>query len=149
MDLQSLESYLRLVKEEESLQTKAVEDAVGNTNTVCKDLELFLIKMCLAHNKSKGRQFAHNFMKGEDDEKELEGIGGRLNSARLQLSMNIQLVHVSVTGSVQEGIVAVMSEMRRVNGVVQRVLNEGLKIARLLENRPVDASKCSRSRHID
>lgn len=58
--------------------------------------------------------------------------------------MNIQLVHVGVTtGSVQESMVVVMSEVRRVNGAVQGVLNEGLKIARLLENRPVSTSKYS------
>jgi hypothetical protein len=133
--LSSLASYLDLVQKEEALQTAAVAESIQNILKIGKDLQQCLDAMKARLAQSSSRQLVHALKSGDKDEKALGDVLKRLDKARLELAMRIQLANVGITKSVRDGLIAAMPIVHRINHNVERVLDEGLRIARLLRER--------------
>jgi hypothetical protein len=133
--LETLRAYLQRVLAEETLQTAAVEDSVQKVRDICGDLEMLLNKMIAAQSKSRSKQLVLSLLREDGKERELRNISEKLNTTRLQLAMNIELVHVGITGSMERELEVVVSEIKRANIAVESVVQEALRIATLLEHR--------------
>jgi hypothetical protein len=117
------------------LQTAAVAESVQKILQTSEELKQHLDYLTAEQTKSKGRQLMHSLKSGDKDEKEMEEILKKLDRARLELAMRIQLVNVGVMRSINDGLIAAIPTIRRTNRNVERVLDTGLKIAKLLKIR--------------
>lgn len=136
-NLDTLAAYLQLVLDQTVLQTEAVGDAVQTIINIGRELERHVDAMAQIAARSHTRQFIHNMKAGDEDE-DLEEILKKLDRARVGLSDNIQLVHVGLTKTAGNEIVAMMPMIRRMNRLVEKVLNAPLNVSKVLKAREDD-----------
>lgn len=93
--IDGLERSLGLVKDEEPLQTAGVEQQVRAITEVAQELRSFLERLAAEQQRRVVSQFIHALKsgdKGDKDDRELEGIVGRLERARNELVLRISVV---------------------------------------------------------
>lgn len=140
-ELITIESVLRIVRDEEALQTAAVASQLAIIEGLARTLRDCLQTL---DPGAKGplHQFAHQLVQGSKDEKALTVIMNKLARARSELGLHIQVANVGLTRIFGDKLVANTEVVRRVNFVLQQVFGEGrgLKIAMLLKNRPAQGA---------
>jgi len=117
-ELASIESIVQLVKAEEALQTANVASVLVKIEGIGNEL----VK-CL----------------GQGDGKTLTDIMINLTNAKSELAIHIQLANVGLTRA-RGALIANTEVINRINSLLLYVLGaeKGLKIAQLLENRPMN-----------
>ena len=103
--------------------------------TVLQALQEFHCKLEANSRKPEMRQFFHALKEGDREDEELKSILSQLRAAQDKLAIRIQIINVGLTGSQRDGFRVAVGILRRVDANVIKVLGEGLRIARVLEDR--------------
>jgi hypothetical protein len=110
-------------------------DQVTKVHKVSEELHAFLKELAGWITRSTTRQFIHAMGSGKRDEKELAEILDRFDRAKADLRTRILLVQVGLTGTLNDGFVAALPVIQRIDWNVQRVLGARLSIAACLEGK--------------
>jgi hypothetical protein len=85
-ELRNMCDIVQIVKDEESLRTAAVTSQLVNIEAVATKL-VDCLKTLDPGTKSSLRQFAHQLVRGSEDEKKLERLMDKLSRAKSSLSL--------------------------------------------------------------
>jgi uncharacterized protein YoxC len=130
--LEALVQSLNLVKEEERLQTAAIERKVREIIQVAEELRDFFMALQTLEQKPTARRFMHSLVSGAKEEKELEGILSRLDSERHDLVLRISVAQVGVVGNLDDGFCVMIDILREINDKVKERLGTDLVLAKQL-----------------
>ncbi|KAM7208474.1 hypothetical protein V8F20_001155 [Naviculisporaceae sp. PSN 640] len=139
--LDSISTSLELVRDESRLHTAEVEAQVSSITAVMEELKTFFDGLRIEQEKSKLRQFGHAVKSGDKDDKKLAGINSRLSGARQELVLRISVVHVGLTGNLQDGFQVAQRVVMEINENVKRALGTQLRIAEMLEARSLTTAE--------
>lgn len=112
-----------------------VEAQVAAITKIIEELQTFFDRLRRDQEKHKIRQFAHALNSGDRDDKELAGILTRLSGERQELIMGISVVHVGITGNLQDGFQVAQKVVMEINETVKNALGIQLLIAQRLQVR--------------
>ncbi|KAM0501801.1 hypothetical protein ACHAP8_004096 [Fusarium lateritium] len=110
--LDSIEKSLTLVREERNLQNLAIEQQLQTISQVADELKV-----------------------GDREEKGLEAILKRLDTAKGDLIIRILVAHVGVVGNLQDGMRVAYNELAETNANVKHVLGVNMVLWERIENR--------------
>ena len=111
--LDGLQLSLSLVKDEEALQTAGVEQQVRAITEVAQELKSFLERPAAEQQGKAVAHLIHALKSGDKDDRELEGIVGRLDSARDELVLRISVAQVSLVGNLKDGFRVAFDVLRQ------------------------------------
>ncbi|CAG8077951.1 unnamed protein product [Penicillium olsonii] len=140
-ELQGIESVIQVVRREECLQTAAVVSELVKIKDLSQEL-LTLLKRLDPGDKSLPRQIAHQLSSGSKDEADLDSILKRINTAKTNLLIHIQVAGVGLSRDGQNNIVANTAEISKLDRTIKTLLGDewGLKIASLIQHKPLQDS---------
>lgn len=127
--LNTLESTLSLVKEEEKLQTASVGQQLQAIVEVAEELSGFFNKIKAEQERQAIRRFLHALKSGDKDDIELSAIFNRLDSARLELVLRISLAQVGLIGNLQDGFSVALGVLQETNANVKQIIGRDLTLA--------------------
>ena len=92
------------------------------------------------------KAFVHQLRKGEDEERGLADLFGKMNAAKADLSLQIQLANVGLTTTVKSAVESAVesaiaintSLVSQVNEQLQELLGKGLLIAEFMERKHLE-----------
>uniref|UniRef100_A0A4E9EIZ5 NACHT-NTPase and P-loop NTPases N-terminal domain-containing protein n=1 Tax=Gibberella zeae TaxID=5518 RepID=A0A4E9EIZ5_GIBZA len=133
--LNSIEESLTLVREERNLQSFAIEQQLQTIAQVAEELRQFYDRLSLVQQRSSTSKFVRSLRMGDREEKELEGILKRLDTAKGDLTVRILVAHVGVVGNFHDGFRVAYDVLAETNLNVQRVLGVNMALLEVVENR--------------
>lgn len=133
--LNSVEDSLTLVRDERNLQNLAIEQQLQTIAQVVEELKRFYDRLSLVQQKSSTSRYVHSLRVGDREEKDLEGILKRLDTAKGDLTIRILVSHVGVVGNFQDGFRVAYDVLAETNSNVQRVLGLNMALLELVRNR--------------
>ncbi|RGP63045.1 hypothetical protein FSPOR_8845 [Fusarium sporotrichioides] len=133
--LNSIEESLTLVREERNLQNLAIEQQLQTIAQVAEELRQFYDRLSLVQQRSSTSKFDRSLRVCDREEKDLEGILKRLNTANIELTTRIIVAHVGVVGNFQDGLRVAYDVLAETNSNVQRVLGVNMALWQRIENR--------------
>jgi hypothetical protein len=139
--LNAVSKSLSLVKNEPRLQEPAVDEQVQQVVAITEELDLFFKDLEARQKKGGALKLFHALKEGDKDDKKLTGIMTRLSDARGELSLRISVVHVGITGNIDDGFRVATDVVMEINDRVSQVLGRQLVLAERLENRQL-ATTC-------
>ncbi|KAK1144194.1 hypothetical protein N8T08_005607 [Aspergillus melleus] len=130
---------VNIVKNEEALQTAGVASSLVEINKIGVRMKEFLETLQPAERGTL-RQFAHQLVRGSDDDSRLRTFMNQLIRAKLDLSLKIQVANVGLTRSVGDRMVVNVATIDRIDSLLQSTFGEGkgLKIANLINHQVPD-----------
>lgn len=135
--LSTLDSTLSLVKQEETLQTKSVEEQLNVIVEVGKELEIFFERLKEEQRKKRIRQFFRALESGDRDMAKQEEIYARLHRANNDLALRISVAQVGLIGNLRDGFRVAFDVLQDVNKHVRRVTGHNLELAvRIKDKQP-------------
>jgi hypothetical protein len=135
--MESLQSIIKVIKEQELLQTAGVTGELVNLEKRTKDFNVY-VESLDPGTKGSASQFFHQLIKGGNEEKtvmeKLKGLGQR----KASLTLQIQVAGIGVQRDIGKNIVVNAEAVKKVDGKVQKLLGKGkgLKLAERIENKP-------------
>jgi uncharacterized protein YoxC len=133
--LESLERSLSLVREEEVLQTAAVEQQVRCITEVAKELQSFLGMLAVEQRKRSTSRLVHAIKSGDKEDRQLADILDRLDRARDLLVLQISVAQVGVIGNLNDGFRVTFGVLMETNDKVNEMLGINLVLAERLKDR--------------
>lgn len=130
-----------MVEEQEQLQTANVLHQVAEIRDISEELEEHLDKQIAKQKQSTSRQFVHALGRGFEDEETTEKILNRLQRAKADMSLQMQLAHIGISGDMQKGSLATLPLVRQVDAMLQLALGERLQVTSLLEESQTSQGK--------
>ncbi|OAQ91532.1 hypothetical protein VFPFJ_03272 [Purpureocillium lilacinum] len=131
----ALEASLRLVQEEEALQTVNVLHQVRCIKTVADEAKVFFDRLAAEQQRSSGRRFVHALKSGGKEDTELRKLFDRLDRARDELVLRISVAQVGLIGSQQDGFRVAFGVLDQTNERVNQVLGINLALMDRLRDR--------------
>ncbi|KAH7327748.1 hypothetical protein B0I35DRAFT_403215 [Stachybotrys elegans] len=130
-----IHSVIKVIRNEDTLQTSAVVAELGKMEMVAKEL-VTLVKQ-LSRRRSASGQFFHQLVRGSDDEKKLEKVMQDLSREQDQLALYIQVAHVGLTRTMSDKIAVEAEIVDRIDKLVQQVFGDGkgLQMMKFLRSR--------------
>lgn len=102
---------LVLIEDAKHLQTDDMMSQVTKVRDISEELNHFLERLGRVRKRHIASQYLRAFGTNRQDERELAGILDRLDRARSELLIRIQLAHVSVTASIHDKFARINSNM--------------------------------------
>jgi len=136
-ELVTTQQTVDLVKAEPSLQTQGVGEALDSLIKKQEKLLVFLDALVQIQNRRKVERFFRALKDGDRDDRQLRLIMGDMGAARDNLSLHIQLTHVGLTRHQNDGFQVAYDLLMEVDMNVRETLGSGLRMARVLEARPL------------
>ncbi|KAL6921407.1 hypothetical protein ACHAPO_004892 [Fusarium lateritium] len=133
--LDSIEKSLTLVREERNLQNLAIEQQLQTISQVADELKQFYDGLSLVQQRSSTSKFIRSLRVGDREEKGLEAILKRLDTAKGDLIIRILVAHVGVVGNLQDGMRVAYNELAETNANVKHVLGVNMVLWERIENR--------------
>ncbi|KAM0292737.1 hypothetical protein ACHAPM_011747 [Fusarium culmorum] len=133
--LDAIEESLRLVREEERLQTARVELQVKAITDVATELQSFLDSLAARQRDRAVSQFFHALKSGDKDDKRLQDILDQLDRARNELGLRISVAQVGLLGNLQDGFRVAFGVLEQTNTRVNKVLGINLALMDIVKNR--------------
>ena len=133
--LESLEKSLGFVRAEEGLQTAGVEQQVRAITKVADELKSSLDRLAAEQQRKAVAQFIHAVKSGDKDDRELQAILGRLDSARDELVLRISVAQVGLMGNLDGGFRVAFNVLTETNRRVNEVLGINLALVDWLKTR--------------
>ncbi|KAF4411587.1 hypothetical protein CGGC5_v007287 [Colletotrichum fructicola Nara gc5] len=133
--LDAVYQTLNLVQYEPQLQTLEVDAQVGTIQNIALDFRELLSKIHERRQRGLAHKIAHALKSGEADDKSLTDILSRLDNARSELHTRISVIHVGLSGNLQEGYRVAFNILEDTNNKVKQVLGLNLTLAERLRNR--------------
>lgn len=137
-ELRRTESVIRVVHSEGRLETAAVTSELEKMKNLSQEL-LTLLERLDSGKKSLPRQIAHQLTSGSQDEGHLARIVERMNTAKTNIILHVQIAGVGLTRDGQSIIAANAAKISQLGRTVREILGDGqgLKIASLIQNQPL------------
>ncbi|KAJ5705424.1 hypothetical protein N7536_001113 [Penicillium majusculum] len=137
-ELRRTESVIRVVHSEVCLETAAVTSELEKMKNLSQEL-LTLLERLDSGKKSLPRQIAHQLTSGSQDEGHLSKIVERMNTAKTNIILHVQIAGVGLTRDGQSIIAANAAKISQLGRTVREILGDGqgLKIASLIQNQPL------------
>jgi hypothetical protein len=132
--LDAIEESLRLVHEEERLQTARVELQVKAITKVATQLQSFLDSLTARQREKAVSQFFHALKSGDKDDKKLQDILDQLDRARNELGLRISVAQVGLLGNLQDGFRVAFGVLEQTNTKVNKVLGINLALMDIVKN---------------
>jgi hypothetical protein len=134
LEIENINAIVRLVADENALQTAAVAVELTNLHIVGVKL-LKCLKELDAGDKGKARQLAHQIMHGTKQEETLADVLTDLDRAKANLSLRVHLANVGLTRLVRDTVFANVEVVNRIDHLLTEVFGggHGLKLADLLK----------------
>lgn len=117
------------------MQSFAIEQQLQTIAQVAEELRQFYDRLSLVQQRSSTSKFVRSLRMGDREEKELEGILKRLDTAKGDLTVRILVAHVGVVGNFHDGFRVAYDVLAETNLNVQRVLGVNMALLELVENR--------------
>ena len=140
--LDGLVRSLTLVRAETGLQTASVARQLSAVIDIGGELHAYFDRL---HQRQEPgtttRQFFHALKSGDDDDKELARITNRMDAARSELILCIEVAQVGLIGNVTAGFRVLSQTLAEVNTNVRDLLGRDLFIADVVRDRPVDSGE--------
>lgn len=133
--LQDLLSTVGLIQKEKELQRPGIGDLLSRVCEHAKELERALEAISRLQKKSKARQVLSALGTGEYREKELRGILERLDRAKTDLSLHVQVTQIGVAATTRDGFTAILPTIQRIDENVQSALGSTPSMAVQLKAR--------------
>lgn len=104
---------------------------------------LALLERLDSGKKSISRQLAHQLISGSKDEEHFDNIVKRMNTAKTNIILHVQVASVGLTRDAQSNIVANTAEISHLDRTIRDLLGDGrgLRIASLLKDQPVNGKR--------
>ncbi|CAI7588522.1 unnamed protein product [Penicillium viridicatum] len=137
-ELQRTESVIRVVYSEGGLETAAVTSELEKMKNLSQEL-LTLLERLDSGKKSLPRQIAHQLISGSQDEGHLARIVERMNTAKTNIILHVQIAGVELTRDGQSIIAANAAKISQLGRTVRELLGDGrgLEIASPIKNQPL------------
>ena len=132
--LNTLDTTLNLIKEQERLQTANVGQQIRATIEVTEDLRDLFNKIKSEQQRKAITQFFHALKSGDKDDKELVKIFDRLDRVRLDLVLRISLAQVGLIGNLQDCFRVAFGVLQETNQDVKQALGRDLDLAVRVKN---------------
>ncbi|RDW57235.1 hypothetical protein BP5796_12685 [Coleophoma crateriformis] len=134
--LENTKAIIELIKAEAALQTAAVGHFLTDVNVAMSNL-VRLLKVLDPGDKSWLRRFIHQLVEGSKDEKALADGMQKLDRAKSDLGLCLQVASVGLKQTPDSGLAADAEMIKRISTLLEEVLGSGngLKIAKLIQNR--------------
>jgi hypothetical protein len=128
-------SIIDLVRNEDALHTSGAVATMRRVEAFGQELKKHLMSM--GEPRSGLRQFGHQIVRGSDDEAQLASIMARLNRAKQDLILQIQVANVGLTKSVNNAILVEVATVNKIQALLEDTLGEGksLRIADFLRKK--------------
>ncbi|KAJ4260656.1 hypothetical protein NW762_007400 [Fusarium torreyae] len=134
--LNTLERSLSLIRNETSLQNQdGIEQQIQSVINLSTELKGFHDHLSLVYQRSSTSQFVHALRSGSREERYLEGILKRLDTANNDLTMRILIAQVGVVRYFQGGFRVAYNVLEQINARVKQVLGMNLALLELVRNR--------------
>lgn len=134
--LEALSRSITFLKAETHLHTPNVMNQTKHVISAGEELYAFFGKLSKSQEERTAfRQHAHAFMFGDDDDKKLAIILARLDSARAELMLCIQVSGVGLVGNLKNGFRVMAATLDNVNSKVEEVLEFKLALYSMVANR--------------
>lgn len=100
---------------------------------------LTLLERLDSGKKSVSRQFAYQLISGSKDEGHFDNIVKRMNTAKANIILHVQVANVGLTRDAQRNFVANAAEISQLDRTIRELLGDGrgLRIASLLKDQPL------------
>ena len=132
-ELANVYSTLILVKEESKLQTSSVIQQVETIIGVGNELKAFFDIILLEQQRKQIKQFFRAIKSGDDNDKELAALLGRLDRAKAELGLRISLAQISLIGNLHDGYNVSLRVLQDLNDSVKKIAGPYSQIAGQLE----------------
>ncbi|KAF7514904.1 hypothetical protein PCG10_004293 [Penicillium crustosum] len=138
-DLRGTESVIKVVHSQRCLETAAVTSELVKMKDLSQEL-LTLLERLDPGKKSISRQLAYQLISGSKDEGNFDNIVKRMNTAKTNIILHVQVASVGLTRDAQSNIVANTAEISHLDRTLRELLGDGqgLRIASLLKDRPLN-----------
>ncbi|KAK1496999.1 hypothetical protein CTAM01_08011 [Colletotrichum tamarilloi] len=133
--LQVTSQTASLVREEPRLQTPAVIHQLEILNTIAEELKQLLKKLDKKSRKHPLRKLARAVRIQDADDTELANITNRLSDAKAELGTRMLVIHVGLTGNLEDGFRVMLKVLEEINSKVFHVLGENLHLIDRLRSR--------------
>lgn len=93
--------------------------------------------------KSSSRQLAYQFISGSKDEEHFDNIVKKMNTAKTNIILHVQVASVGLTRDAQSNIIANTAEISHLDRTIRELLGDGrgLRIASLLKDQPLNSKR--------
>lgn len=102
VQVSSLSEIVQKVKRNPNLRAPEIHDHLKRVDIITNELRDLLEAMATRQRKSSLQQGFHAFRRGTRDEEKLHNILKQLESAKTELALRINLVHMDMTGEIAE-----------------------------------------------
>lgn len=136
--LDALVRSLILVKDEPSLQTASVTRQVSAIVEIGEELRAYFDELRQRQEKNSTRQLLHALKSGDGDDKQLSGILDRLDNARSELILCIDVAQVGLIGNLSDGFRVASRTLAEVNEKVKELSEKSMAPIELTKNCPVE-----------
>lgn len=137
-EVENTKKILSLIEDEDALRTAKVASEVGRIRNIAAELVTFLTSIDPG-SKTTAQQIMHQFTHGSRDERTLLDVMQKLNSAKRDLSLRIQIALVGVAKTVENKLVANTLVVEQIDNLLKDVFGDGrgLKLAELIKQKPI------------
>ncbi|KAF2640902.1 hypothetical protein P280DRAFT_480369 [Massarina eburnea CBS 473.64] len=141
-ELKEIRDIIQLVEEETALRTAAITSQLVTIRDLTKKLIECLNVLDLG-DKRPIRKFAHHLVQGSKDQKAIADKMDKLGRAKSSLILQLQVVNVGLTRTVEENIVANVESIKRIDALLQQRFGEGqgLRLAEFLDSRLIQGDE--------
>jgi len=140
LKLADVKVLIETVEDEDTLQTPRVMKQILRLHELGRELKSNLNKLDPANrNMGTVASTAHQFFRGDKDEKAIADIMRKIDEAKTHLCLKIQVAHVGLTNIIGNQVLANTEVINKIDQMLVRALGEGngLRIARIVSAREV------------
>lgn len=135
-----------MIDAEDELQTPAIVNQVQKLDKIGRELCAYLEKLD-PRSRNGVTSAAHQFFRGDKDEKALAEIMKKIDDAKRTMCLKIQVANVGLAKSIADKLVANTEVIERIDHTLVNILGEdhGLRIAKLIKTVNVGGESSSES----
>ncbi|KAM5359540.1 hypothetical protein ACJZ2D_014396 [Fusarium nematophilum] len=122
-ELQNVNTAIKLVRDEDALQTATVTAELVEMEKIAKRLVELLRE--LSRSRSTSGQFIHQLIYRSRDEEKLKKIMQELSRSHEHLALRIHVAHVGLTKTLSEQMVVDAEVVQRIDKLLQEVFTKG------------------------
>ncbi|KAK8026536.1 hypothetical protein PG991_003592 [Apiospora marii] len=134
--LEALHLSITFLKAEPNLHTASVVSQVSFVLDAGEELRAFFEKLRQIQERRTAQQYLHALTSGNDDDKELAAILSRLDGARAELMLCVQVAGVGLVGDLEKGFRVMATTLDEVNSRVEAALEFKLELFQIVATRP-------------
>ncbi|KAF1847244.1 uncharacterized protein K460DRAFT_306212 [Cucurbitaria berberidis CBS 394.84] len=125
-ELEKIETSIKLVRDEDALQTAAVTSELVEMEKVTKNL-IALLKE-LSKSRGAAHQYVHQLVSGSEEEEKLSTVIDQISRSHEHLALRLQVAHVGLTKTLDSKMAVDMEAVQRIDKLLQEVFGDARKL---------------------